>query len=162
LIKSVNSFIEPIFKFDKIILGPPPPSINCDIPPQLINITYRNVSNIPIKLIVKSHDVYFGGLPINVASRPESQTDYLVLAPGEPWGVTRGISNEVRDMMRNKYNQFNPPFLTLSLKCTISTLNGQTKYDVHLEHRIGIDCNLYSSQYNCTTIRESYIPIKDD
>ncbi len=159
LFKSITSFTEPIIKFNKIIFGPPPPNINCENPPLLINIEYRNASYIPIKLQVKSANTYFGEFPIHKSQKSEPPIEFVVLAPGEPWGLTQGISKEVRDIMKNKINQFQPPFLILDFEFIISTLNDQRKYNVHLQHRIGLDCNNYSSQYNLTTITESYIPI---
>ena len=160
IVKSLTAFVEPVIKYSNIRFQPDPPQINCEHPPNLINVTYRNTSNIPIKLSIESLEILYGDKPIYSGPKSNPPNEPSLLSPGEPWGLTQSIDKAVQSTMVNKTNMFLPPFIKLNFKAKISTLDDQKKYFVHLEHQIGFDCTNYTIG-NVTNLRESYIKITE-
>jgi len=158
LVNSLASFVEPVLKFATINFIPSPKFLDCQNAPQLINYVYRNVSNIPIKVELKSIESFYGDVPIYTGPRSKVDNKPKILAPGEIWGVvTQSIDKSVQEKMKGKQNMFLSPFIRVELKATISNIGDEKRYDIFLIHQIGVDCQNYQSGYNVTTVLESYV-----
>lgn len=157
LVNSLTSFIEPVLKFHTISYLVNPQSLNCENPPQVINYQYKNASNIPIKVLQYEIKSYFGDEIVHPQKDHNADIAQSILEPGSIWGVlTAGISKPVQEMMKNKRGIFSPPFLRIEFTGVISTIDELKKYEVHLVHQIGIDCDSYAVGLNITTLSEVY------
>ena len=157
--KGLNSFLEPILVFgDYVWLGDKP--LNCENPPNGINLLYKNASNIPIRFLNYDLISYYGDYKINQSELNHDPADKLI-SSGEVFGMTIIFGNaKIQDMMKNKTNVLHAPFFRFDLTAIISTLDGSKKYKINLINDCGVDCNAYNVR-NITTVKSSYVSVVD-
>ena len=140
---NLSAFIQPVIHLDNYSWkrGGNQELVDCEHAPLGITITYKNISNIPIKvikgkllLVVRSSNIN-DSLIIN-------KKDILFVPSGENFSYDTIFTLKMRGSMI-EINQRKLPDIYLTYVAIISSIDELRKYQVELEHKMQIDCDTY-------------------
>lgn len=137
--------------------------IDCNNPPIGINVSYKNGSNIPIKIKEAEIKIFWNNFLLNPPKSEENNPLYSgieesILPPGENFSTSQINSNSFSLILNSKKELLNSNYLKIDFSAIISNLNGSNTYKLNFIHYIGIDCNNLESK-DITTIKEVINPL---
>lgn len=109
--------------------------ISCQNAPIAIDIAYKNVSRVPLRMIDNEIDFYLGELKLSITIRNESKES--ILSPGEMWHNTfSGIKN-----FTSKPKKLNErPLIRIKSLIKYSNIEGNVFYIYEATHIIPFSC----------------------
>jgi hypothetical protein len=159
---TLNSLIQPVIEmadnswFIDANLG----SLKCGDMPLGMNVKFKNLSLVPIKIINAKNKVYYNGIEL-APDKDSSSTSEEIIPVNGFISTTHIFGNyELLRPLKNKHGVFDPPFFIIELKCIVCAIDNANKYNVVLRYSIGIDCDDWNHT-STTRLVSTYTPIPE-